>query len=130
MVPLFTGLHIFIPVILQIFNIATVQSLRMKYFVLLLIFATACSSPKERLENEWNGHKKDLDKLNAQLKLKSDSFQHNRTLANDTAFRKRVEWLTTDIQKLQVRMDTLDARIKRLDKGNKKGEEEEEREAG
>jgi septal ring factor EnvC (AmiA/AmiB activator) len=102
-----------------------VQLFNMKYLFLLLILATACSSPKERLESEWNDHKKDLAKLNTQLKLKSDSFQHNRALANDTAFRKRVEWLTGDIQNLQVRMDTVDAKLKRLDKGNKKEEPQE-----
>jgi septal ring factor EnvC (AmiA/AmiB activator) len=97
----------------------------MPYLLFVLVFIIGCASNEKELKNEWETHKKDLDKLKLELKKKSDSFQANRSLSEDSSFRKRVEWLTNDIRKIEVKMDTLDAELKRMDKGKKKEEEEE-----
>lgn len=97
----------------------------MKYLLFGLLFLAACSSRKERLQEEWNGYKQQLDVLNQQRKLQSDSFRQNRSLSADSAFRKRVEILANEIQALQSKMDKIDLELKELNKDKNKEEEEE-----
>ena len=102
---------------------------RILYLLPLLVFITACASSEEQLKNDWDGYKEDLDKLKVELKKKSDSFQANHSLSADSAFRKRVEWLTNDIRAIEIKMDTIDAKLKLMnDTESEEEKEEKERE--
>ena len=97
----------------------------MKYILTAFIFIAACSSTEENLEARLKDQQKDLDKLKAAYKLKSDSFHKDASLSGDSAFRKRVEWLGNEMHAVQTKIDTLNVQLKRLKKGDNKEEEEE-----
>ena len=100
------------------------------YCLLLIVCLTACGDNEAQLKRDRADHQQDLDRLKLELKKKSDSFKANNTLSADSAFRRRVRWLTDDIHSVEVQIDSIDARLMRMnDTESQEEKEEKEREA-